>query len=98
MKNLFLLTLLFISFNSYAQTYRTVEAPVGFLRDEPRVTANILIKLEEKTRVKIIEVVSKNWSKVEFIANSKVFTGYITNHTLNDDAITRKKNHLAKTE
>lgn len=86
-----LLTLLSLSTLGYAQTYRFVDAPIGFLREEPKVTANILIRLEEKTRVKIIEQISRSWSKVEYVYNSKKHVGYITNHTLSEESITRKK-------
>jgi uncharacterized protein YgiM (DUF1202 family) len=98
MKNILLLTFLCISFTTLAQSYRTVEAPIGFLRDEPKVTATILLKIEEKARVKIIEEISRTWSKVEYVSQSKVHTGYITNHTLSDEAITRKKKPAAKSE
>jgi uncharacterized protein YgiM (DUF1202 family) len=98
MKNALLLTLLCFSFTSFAQTYRTVEAPIGFLRDEPKVTATILVRLEEKTRVKVLEEISRTWSKVEYTSQSKVHVGYITNHTLSDEAIIRKKKPVAKSE
>ena len=91
MKKFLLPAFLFLSFSSFAQTYRTVDAPIGFLRDEPKVTANIIFRLEEKTRVRIIEQVNKTWSKVEYKHHSTLLTGYITNHTLNESTIIRKK-------
>lgn len=98
MKNLLLLTLICLYTTTFAQTYRIVDAPMGFLRDEPKVTANILVRLEEKTRIKVLEEISRTWSKVEYMSKAKVHIGYITNHTLSDDAIIRKKKTLAKSE
>lgn len=98
MKYLLLLTFVCLGFTAFAQTYRTIDAPIGFLRDEPTVTATILVRLEEKTRVKVLEEISRGWSKVEYIAHSKVHVGYITNHTMSDDAIIRKKRTVAKSE
>jgi hypothetical protein len=98
MKNALLLTLLCFSLTGFAQTYRTIDAPIGFLREEPKVTANILVRLEEKTRVKVLEEISRTWSKVEYVSQSKIHVGYITNHTLSDDAIIRKKKPVAKSE
>jgi uncharacterized protein YgiM (DUF1202 family) len=98
MKNILLLTLICFSFSTFAQSYRTIDAPIGFLRDEPKVTATILARLEEKTRVKILEEISKTWSKVEYVSQSKVHVGYITNHSLSDEAIIRKKRPVAKSE
>jgi hypothetical protein len=96
MKVFLLLALLFAFTCSYAQTYRFVDAPIGFLRDEPKVTANILIRLEEKTRVRIIEQISRTWSKVEYVYNAQRHVGYITNHTLSEESITRKKKPATK--
>jgi hypothetical protein len=86
----------FCSFSAYAQSYRFVDAPIGFLRDEPKVTANILLRIEEKARVKIIEQISRTWSKVEYISGPKVHIGYITNHTLSEESINRKKKTQVK--
>ncbi|QHT69681.1 SH3 domain-containing protein [Rhodocytophaga rosea] len=96
MKVLLLFGLLFALTSSYAQTYRFVDAPVGFLREEPKVTAHIMIRLEEKTRVRIIEQISRTWSKVEYVYNAKRHIGYITNHTLSEESITRKKKPATK--
>jgi len=96
MKIFLLIIFLFTFSGGYAQTYRFVDAPIGFLREEPKVTANILIKLEEKTRVRIIEQISRTWSKVEYVYNTQKHVGYITNHTLSEESITRKKKPAAK--
>ena len=96
MKVFLILALLFVSSYSYGQTYRFVDAPIGFLRDEPKVTANILIRLEEKTRVRVIEQISRTWSKVEYVYNTQRHVGYITNHTLSEESITRKKKPATK--
>jgi uncharacterized protein YgiM (DUF1202 family) len=98
MKNFLLLTFICFSFTAFSQTYRTIDAPIGFLRDEPKVTATILVKLEEKTRVKVVEETSRGWSKVEYTSQARVHVGYITNHTMSDDAIIRKKRTEAKSE
>lgn len=91
MRIIILLTFILLSSLSFGQTYRFVDAPIGFLRDEPKITANILVRLEERTRVKIIEQISRNWSKVEYVYNSRKHVGYITNHTLSEESIIRKK-------
>jgi hypothetical protein len=98
MKKILFLTCMCLNFTAFAQTYRTIDAPIGFLRDEPKVTATILVRLEERTRVKVLEEISRSWSKVEYVSQSKVHVGYITNHTMSDEAIIRKKKNTAKSE
>lgn len=91
MKNLLLLCLLCISFGSFGQIYSTIEAPIGFLRNEPKVTATIIFRLEEKARVRIIEKLNQTWSKVEYKYDSILLIGYITNHTLEHSNILREE-------
>ena len=95
-KYLLLIVMMSCWVSTYAQTYRFVDSPIGFLREEPKVTATILIRIEEKARVRIIEQISRTWSKVEYYNGQKVHIGFITNHTLSEESILRNKKPQVK--
>jgi hypothetical protein len=94
MKNLFLLLLICIPFSSFSQSINTIEAPIGFLRDEPKVTATILFRIQENEWVKVIERIDASWSKVEYVQDRKRMVGYITNQTLGETKNISKGNRL----
>lgn len=62
----------------------SIEAPIGFLRAEPEVTATILYRIQENERVKVVEKINRNWSKIEYVHDRKRMIGYITNQTLGE--------------
>jgi uncharacterized protein YgiM (DUF1202 family) len=95
MKKTLLLMLLFLPFISFAQTFRTIEAPTGLLRDKPEVTAHIIFRIEEKQKVKVLEETNQHWTKVEYRHKKERVVGYVTNQTLSD-ATPKRENLIAR--
>lgn len=97
MKKSLLLMLLFFPFISFAQTFRTIEAPTGLLRDKPEVTAHIIFHIEEKQKVKILEQTNQHWVKVEYRNKRERIVGYITNQSLSD-ASPKRESWIARNQ
>ncbi len=95
MKTTLLLMLLFFPFISFAQNFRTIEAPTGLLREKPEVTAHIIFHIEEKQKVKVLEQTNPHWVKVEYRHKRERIVGYITNQTLSD-ASPKRENWIAR--
>lgn len=90
MKKLVFLLLIYFPCIAFAQK-STIVAPVGFLREEPAITAAIVFKIEENEQVQVLERVNKNWLKVQYRHKNRLLTGYITNHTLGEAPPRRKR-------
>lgn len=89
------LILMCFPFIGFAQNIYIIEAPVGLLRDEPKVTATIIYKIEENEKIKLIEKINQNWSKITYQRDNEWITGYITNQTLG--GVTDTKEELIAT-
>lgn len=97
MKKTLLLILILFPFISFAQAYRTIEAPTGLLREQPEVTAHIIFHIEEKQKVKVLEQTNQHWVKVEYRHKRERIVGYITNQTLSD-ASAKRENWIARNQ
>jgi uncharacterized protein YgiM (DUF1202 family) len=97
MKKTLLLMLLFLPFISFAQVFRTIEAPTGLLRNKPQITAPIIFHIQEKHKVKVLEQTNQHWVKVEYRNKGERIVGYITNQTLSDTS-SKRENWIAKNQ
>jgi uncharacterized protein YgiM (DUF1202 family) len=95
MKKVLFLILACLPFVGFAQQAYIINAPIGLLRDEPKVTAAIIHKFEENEKVKLIEKIDKTWSKVEYKRGKTRLVGYVTNHTIAEFSSAKDKSVAA---
>jgi hypothetical protein len=91
MKLFLLIGLITISFAGFAQQTYVTGVPVCFVREQPEVTAEIIVKLPESTKVTLLRRVDQVWSMIECEEKSIRYVGYILTHTLNEPEETAKK-------
>lgn len=96
MKTIVLFIFMCLPVISFAQSINPIEAPIGFLRDEPKVTATILFRIQENELVKVIEKINQYWSKVEYTHGKERMVGYITNQTLGEGKSIPRENSIVK--
>jgi uncharacterized protein YgiM (DUF1202 family) len=98
MKKILFLILACLPFAGIAQQAYIINAPIGLLRDEPKVTAAIIHKFEENEKIKLIEKIDKTWSKVEYKSGKTRLVGYVTNHTIAEFSTAKEKSVAANSK